>query len=449
MVAKNHIFGLILLGALLCEISAPALAAPAASRLPGRAADPEKGVEEKPIPLSGPCNRALADGANCLGQMESFKRTSQAYSYLAFYMQNYSAYGRMVNNAPAEVKKNQEAVAACLTGKCDQEQKDRMMAALIQYNLGKGVKSMILKSRTNKENMASLSVPRQKDYGMDFSQSTDPALLKGKQQMPRQTGAVYKDSFKITKRDLAEATAFRVDPKLIKEKADLGAEFKRQWESFIDEYAATTNTKQAWNYEYAQPKQTGGEQKHDTWVLDPDTKAPRLNNQRFMEDVQTQNSKMVKDTVDEFKKSLKKPVFEREKEEEEKKTMIAGTQPKQPLPGQAKPDDKQKPKKDPNALTVKSDLDKDLRFSDLGLGMPLAGVRDSDKKVTTDPREISVGIVGTINSKIDETMAKKRSLASKKDTIMDVQIGVANFDAYLDKIWPPSQIKNKIPSKNK
>src|SRR4051812_36661606 len=44
------------------------------------------------------CNKLKGDSATCLAQEETFKRSAQAYSYLAFYMQNYSAFGKAMQD---------------------------------------------------------------------------------------------------------------------------------------------------------------------------------------------------------------------------------------------------------------------------------------------------------------------------------------------------------------
>ncbi|MGZ3713740.1 MAG: hypothetical protein ACXVBE_18380, partial [Bdellovibrionota bacterium] len=306
---------LILLTALALLPSHASFAAPpSSSRIPIKKVDdaassgenlyaPNTGNENKPVH----CNGLKGDPSNCLAQEEAFKRTAQAYSYLAFYMQNYSAFGVAMNDKehPERLKENQEAVLDCLAGKdCNNEKRDKMMAALIQYNLAKGVKSMILQNNTNKENMKSVA-------GQSVAATK---LIAGKGQAAPRSGVTYADSFKITPALLAAQGSFSPrDPKSLQDMDKMGHEFKQQYEEFIDTYSNSTG-KEKWNYAHANG---GAADSHHTWQIDPATNVPVLVRDRQYYDMDTQNSDVVKDTVAKFKASLKDPTFVVVKSEEE------------------------------------------------------------------------------------------------------------------------------------
>lgn len=402
-------------------------AAPATSRIPPPA---------KPLPPSmapgddgtSPhlrCPPGTKD-PRCASQAESFKRAAQASSYLAHYMKTQSLFATRMKD-DANVLKTNEAIKNCTTGpSCSSEDQALMMAALIQYNLGKEVKSMILQNNTNEA--ALKSIPEQR-------------VLRGKNQHRLGTGFSYEDSFKLNPANLGAREEFSLDAKKIQERQMLGEEFKKDFEKFIDVYSSTTDGKERWHYVASPPGAGNGSdgaavgntaknQKHYTWDLDPaDGFRPKLNKPRFEYDQKIQMSKNVRQVVTNFKDSLVAPsVINDDKNQ-------PATDPNQAAQNQSKA----KPAKNPNEIKITNPKE-DLRFTELGLGVPerMQIGKDPIKDVTTDEKVIAENVVGIINRQVAEAERKVASNGKGGKNIPNVQVDIKDFDAYLDRIWPPT-----------
>lgn len=426
MAPKAHIFKFLLLAGLALPLTSASLAAPATSRAPPKKMEVEGTPDETfdaPNNVANNeyqrtqirCTGGRDDAATCVAQKDAFGRAAQGYSYLAHYMSTQSLFARARMGDPDKLQQMQDSVVNCLQGKkCDDHDKSRMMQALIQYNLGKGVKSMILQSNTAQLNMKSVD---------------DRQLLSGKKQLARQTGYSYTDSFKLTGRDLAEGVSYQIDAKTASERDKLGQDFKKKYEDFIDMYSSTNEEKKRWNFAH-RGSRTGPGTQHMVWELDPETKAPRLKKERFLADELSQNQDVVKKQVAAYKAKLSDPTFEVQEPGKNDKTPVK--------PGQ---DNSTK-------LVSKTDLREDLQFAAVGLGMPTVGVFEENGKKTYDPGKIAAGIASNINKQIDQ--ASKRELASAgPKKVPSVQINIDEFDNYLDKIWPETGYKYKIQSKEK
>jgi hypothetical protein len=422
MASKAHIFSLFILGALAlgCTVAE-------ASRLPTKkAAEESENIEG---PLRAPnddashnpikCNGRKDDAASCVGQKDSFERMAQAYSYLGHYMTTQSLYSYYVKD-PAELQGIQEAVRDCAGGaSCTQAKQEKMVAALIQYNLGKSVKSMILQNNTNRENMKSVPISRQVASNKAHSEAT------------------FTSSFKLTARDLNSAASFvPKDKDALSDMDKLGKDFKRDYESFIDTYSSSKG-KEKWNLAHEKGKAADA---HHNWKIDPATGAPMLVRDRQFYDEDTQGRDPVQNAVKEYKARLSAPHFSIP--DEDKKTAVATN-----ATGSSRVPAAAKPKHKPGTVVV-DNID-GLRFSDIKLGMrPHFNEKNGqllNEKQNADAIATKInGQVAAKEKELNEASAKR----GDKFAGANVQIDLDNFDKYLDKIWPPTGIQNKTSSQN-
>lgn len=404
--------------------------ASSASANPELGGQPGSGASRSPISRGAPprpepeedrrkpfdCGPGKNENALCGRQNESFKRAAQAASYLGHYMQHFSRYG-VVMKDDKQVAATHRALKACLTasGDCDADARNRVMAALMQYNLGKEVRAMIVENNTNEQNMKSLGRP------LRLRQRAGASLINR-----RQAGQSYDESFKLTARDLAEAVKVRIDPALLQQRNMLGEEFRRQYLNFIDTYSQTTEQAihQRWHFksvppgtaaeehsalagldDQSKPKKRG----HHVWELDPQTKAPRIKRERYEEDVRVQKSQPIQTIVKEYKESVTAPEIKLDKEKKQG--------------------------------TIESPISENLKFDGVAIGMPKQFDIVGGEKVT-DPEKIPFLIAGNINEKIKK--AEKDEARGRPNVVTNVQISIDNFEAYLNKIWPPSDVLNKV-----
>jgi hypothetical protein len=154
----------------------------------------------------------------------------------------------------------------------------------------------------------------------------------------------------------------------------------------------------------------------------------------------------VQDSVKAFKEKLTAPKFSLP-DEKDPKTAAANSGPKDST-GASRAPGAAKRKPLPDKIVV--DNVDGLKFGSLGLGVPRFPVIKTGRILSE--RESAGVVAGRINKQIDERTKAERDLAAKRGKPIgpvNVQISMENFDAYLDRIWPPSAIKTKIPSQFK
>lgn len=387
-------------------LPALAFAAPSSSRLPtpAKPAPTDRNGDASAADMK--CTKGADGVSTCAAQHESFERAAQAASYLGIYMSQYSAFAQSVVSDPSKLKKLQDSVVACLqgTGKCGPDEKSYLTAAMIQYNLGKEVKSMMLKNNTNQANMESFKTPDGK------------LLFEGKLRHVRNTQRTYKETFKLQPKDFNTVESFHRGAVADGERQSLGEEFKQDYLKFIDTYTQTTQDHAYWHRAYTKP--TGSATAHAVWDIDPNTNNPKMHSEQFMFDVATQGNDKVRKIVADAKDSIEAPEIEAIKDK----------------PGMAK---------------FKKDPADSMRFREFGLGVPVTGaVKVGDKvHLTEDETLIARGIANEINDRI-----AKREAEDKKDKgvgYVNVQLGVEQFDHYLEQVWPKTGYKYKIPSQEK
>jgi hypothetical protein len=342
-------------------------------------------------------------------------------------MQNESLFANMVMRDPKEKAAMQKAVVTCLQNPnspdCDEAAKVRMLRAMIQYNLGRDVKSMVLQNSTNEENMKSVPTPRNKN----------DRLFQGKKVRSLYAGNTFTSSFKITARDMA--TSLRWDRKQLEDVSKLGQNFRNEYEKFIDTYSSTVNTedlnKDRWHFAHARAPARRGKDPAMVWKLDPSTNSPELVRDRQFWDQETQDRPVVHQAVAWFKKELSNPEIKVAED------------------GAKKDPNSRAPATQPKVKKLEGvNFEESLHFSALGLGSPqLVKDPETGKIISSDPNVVNAHIVAKLNKAVDDSAKAK---ARQGMRVTDTRINVDTFDAYLDQIWPKTGYQYRIPRrKNK
>lgn len=390
---------------------------------------------------SSRCPAGQDENSRCIPQGEAFSRAAQASSYLGLYLVTSSGYVAGWMNNPENQQKAAARIEACLQNspECDAEAKNQLMMALIQYNLVNEVKANMLQNNTLRERMKSLPKDPELKNGIFF----EP-----KDGKTRSSGHAHTNTFKLTKKDLAEGVTFRSDEQLLKERQQLGPAFMKEYENFLDTYTQTTAGKEKWYYEYTAANNEGGaalnsqgEAKKSkaqyVWRIDPSTGRPMMNRDLFYQQTQIEKQKPIQEAIKQYKEHVSSTELISE---------ISGEKTEAE-------DTKDASKKDPNLKTRNVAVNTDA-FRKAGLGLPGGIAPKEGEEVPEgvdlqDPSVIAGAIVGNLNETISKEERKLASTKGKDKVVPDVQLSVKAFDDFLQKVWPPSRAKSAIGSENK
>lgn len=318
-------------------------------------------------------------------QSDAFKAAQEASTYLGTYMQNFGHFGIMRPAREKLLAKTHESIKLCLQGssRCTDERKVEVMNALVQYNLGKDLRRMMLENSTNYENIKSMK-------------GAEPVPgLKARSSIP--------EPFKLEEKEVEAATTFLMDAGKTKEREILGPAFVNEYRSFLNEYSNTTPEQEKWHYV---AQKLPGE---DMWVLarGPDGN-PMVDRERFQNDQLSQHHKSVRQASEFVQKSITEPKLK---------------------------------KVNADTFRAESDIDEDLLTKDLGLKMYPVVNKDTGKLL--DEQESAVAYVRVINGAVEEAQKKGKLAAEGKKVVAGYSIDPDKFRDFLDEIWPPSVGKIK------
>lgn len=325
-----------------------------------------------------------AEAERYLPQSDAFKAAQEASSYLGSYIQNYGHFGVARGDRDKLLKRTHESIQLCLQGSsaCTDERKIEVMNALVQYNLGKDLRRMMLENSTNFENIKSMK-------GAQPIHS-----LKGRTTTP--------EPFKLKEEDVAAATTFILDSKKMQERDILGPTFLNEYRSFLSEYSNTTPDRKDWHY--VAQKLPGEEM----WVYarGQDGK-PLVDEERFRNDQLSQRDKTIQEAAKFVQKSITEPKLK---------------------------------KVNADTFRAESDIDSDLMTEKLGLKM--YPVLNTDTGKVLNDEQSAVAYVRRINGVVEEAQKRKKPADGVK-VVTTYTIDPDAFRNFLDEIWPPSVGKIK------
>lgn len=381
-----------------------------ASRLPGAAGANEKSEDDKPVEKFFP-------------QADAFEVAGEQAAFLGAYQALYGPFGRESEDRSKLIRDTAAAIEHCLKGSktCDEKKQIDVLRALAHYNAGLEVKKMILKNQTNREKMRSLE-----DTSLD--ESGRPKVSNEQIQKSLTTGETYEYELDVSKekpkpRKIAKTTefhqshgmarqqVFQMDENLVK-----SPEFKDQKEKeavtdiFSKEFGALLETRvdaekddTARYYKYVPAKEGSSID-----VIAKDEAGNTLIDQeKFQQNRAEHSSQKIREAVENYNN----PKGEKKSLEQVAKEMklTGGLAPKI----------------------------KDVEYDDI---LNNDNIEDADKKARIAARNLN----HMFKQKAEEAAKEQgRSLADTSDTPgtehhTAVVLGAADFDKFLDEIWPPA-----------
>lgn len=236
-------------------------------------------ASEEPDPTSENCKSE----ENCrLRQADAFQRASQAAKYLAYYMQ-------MEKFKPDYREQIKKVVEKCLTNpdSCSGKEKEIVLGAAVQHNLGKEIRHMVLQNNTNMNNMKSLNT------GADF-------LFNGKYWIQGSKAKELDTPYKLDPSQVGDSPISLLSKKEAREKEILGNDFLREYGIFLNTYAKTSGRygdgsadKSRWHLNTVRvpSKRSGGE----VDVI----RAGSIDKKSFEADKKSQDIKIIDKTIEE------------------------------------------------------------------------------------------------------------------------------------------------------
>lgn len=377
-------------------------------------------------------------GERCLPQNDSFKSAAEAASYLAIYQRGFSAFGKRMNSEDGR-KQVQDAVRRCLSNsECGKDDQNITLGALVQYNFGKDLKAQLLENQSRAERMKSL----------DFRWSRETKDLRG-----RPTRIVQGKDVKELQSYSLRSKTFRLDKDGVEfvdlenqiERDKFGREFNRTFQGFVTEYTRSTASygpKSRWHYVPLRSSALGGD--GAVYVADFDPKnlnqrqgRSKINTERLNADIRSQDENVrVQEIVEGFKKNFKDVVA---KPFEYRSARLSAEE-------AAKQADS---KTEPEPVRTDSMV---AATEAMGFGMPLDEINPNDPNAAKTPADLAALVVVNINKQIhlkekemrgeqagDDRFPSSVPTGEKKARVVNsVTLNVAQFDNFLDQIWPPS-----------
>jgi len=209
------------------------------SRLPGAAAT-EKPEEEK---------------EKFFPQADAFEVAGEQAAYLGAYQALYGPFGTKSNDREELIRKTSVAIEQCLKGsrQCNETKQIEVLRALAHYNAGLEVKKMILKNQTNREKMRSLE-----DTSPD--EASRPKITNEQLQKSLTAGETYEYETDVSKEKpkprkvakttefhrsygLARQQVFQMDENLVKSPELTPEEMKLEDDIFSKEFSTLLATR--------------------------------------------------------------------------------------------------------------------------------------------------------------------------------------------------------------
>lgn len=332
-------------------------------------------------------------------QDEAYRLAGNASSYLGYYFMNYSKFGAANPKSKENLEKLKASMQACLvdkSGNCSSEDRDNIMSALVQHNLGKEIRKMSLINATNQENIKSMP-----ESNMAYDKSLG------------YSGPTEKVIYKVTPEELDGKVTLNRNTKIEEEKAILGKEFLSEYNTFLDTYTKTTAENEDWHYVAAIPN--GGDLQSNLIAKEQNGPNAKIDTETHRIDMNSQSNQRTTQIVEDFKKSIKDPID----------SLSVG--------------------KDGPKVDYKK-FNEDTKLDTLGLSGKHLGAKKEDGTITTGA-EAAPAFVADINKAIDQQIAEKQKTLSKGSdgeiaSISSYSVSDEAFRKFLDDIWPSSVAKD-------
>lgn len=363
-------------------------------------------------------------GGNCLPQHDAFRRAGEAASYLGHYYTNFTPFAYEMRDMKEDERKNYyDSIRECVADspKCTKEGRATVLKAMVQYNFGKQIKSMVLENNTRSENMKSIDLGAK---GWRELGARAPKVLTHNGRL--RTGTTLKNTFRLNPyKSIAGDTSALSDG----QRAILGNNFMNEYRNFIDEYSSTTGQrgpKSRWHYVHARTSAVPGGAGTSKIVADGANRDPligknTIDHNRLDADARSQSTRGASEIVKNFKDSLHRQTVER----------------KVKINGKVVTRETEWSKTDPS----------DILAVDVGFGVIVQEDPENPGKLLTN-KEVAQGIVLKINNAIhqkEKEVSRKKIEARKPSSSgapakelppESIWVDVERFDKFLDAIWP-------------
>lgn len=373
-----------------------------------------------------------------VNQSDSFGSAAEQSSFLAIYQMHMGPYG-FQNGAEAReklLKETAEAIDDCVknSSSCNEEKQKKVLKALVQLNQGLEIRCMMLANSNNRERMKSLTpeeFPNQfpANYqGSEFeyqkqAKSWKYEKVKSTKEMGRTAGVPDGEYFQLNE-NMARRTILSPDQEI------LGANFIREYGIFVDNYTNTQREDGARYYKFVPVGE--GEYTYQT-----DENGNRVIDQERLERaIAEQSTPRVQGIVKDFRER------------------VANARPEITPP--------KKPGADGADGRVK--INPGVDFSEVGMGFNPTSIPpppenisydDLKKNGELDDEGKARAVVRFLNNRFRTAAAESRArvLASAPDpasaaattpAYTHVTLDPAQFDQFLDSIWPSAATRERI-----
>ncbi len=377
-----------------------------------------------------------------VNQSDSFGSAAEQSTFLAIYQMHMGPYG--LQNGPEARQKllqeTAEAIDDCVknSSSCNEEKQKKVLKALVQLNQGLEIRCMMLANSNNRERMKSITQDKElgqlpdpvpANYlGTEFeyqkqAKSWKYEKVKSTKEMGRSAGIPDGEYFQLNE-NMARRTILSTEQEI------MGANFIREYGIFMDNYTNTQREDGARYYKFVPVGEAA-------YAYQTDENGNRvIDQERFEQAIAEQSAPQVQGIVKDFRERVAKARPEI-------------TPPKKP--GAEGADGRVK-------------INPGVDFSEVGIGFDPASIPpppenisydDLKKNGELDDEGKARAVVRFLNDRFRKAAEEKRArvLASAPDPAAAAQapraythvtLDPAQFDQFLDNIWPSAATRERI-----
>lgn len=392
----------------------------------------------------------------CSAAADAFTTAGEQATFLGAYQMSFGPYGS-ANGTKEDrekmIRETAKAIDDCLNGRaCNNEKQEKVLKALVQYNMGQDIKMMMLTNNTNREKMKSLdyaadptkkanhqgylnqaeieaSLGRGKSVSVDQTDPIKPYQVSKEAALTRTTGSTKDEFFQLAE----EKVNHSIDAEYMQEREILGEKFLNDYGAFLDGFATTEDKHERRFYKYVPSKADSNVYVYDESQsgISDNRKRFSVNQERFAEVQSEQQNPNVRKALADYKGRMTK-IEGRQGEDGKVQITSEGSSPQELGIGEM-------------ANIDPSEWD-GVDFKDL---MQDGKITDANRARAV-ARVINTSIVKAGKDKQQEE-EKSRKLASGASAdnpkwIHNVVLSPESFDQFLDEIWPTSAKRRELMS---